>query len=262
MDTITAPNTNPTLSVVIATLGGDWLQKTIDGLLSGSLVPAEILICIPSGHAHKVEHLTNKIVKVVATQVKGQVKQRAVGFTKTANDLVLQLDDDILLEQDTLYKLMQWLLQLGKGNVIGPVYYGKNSGICIHTIKTGPGGIIKNLFDSIVCAAKWGTKKIGTVTAIGINYGVDDKLVKQELVRTEWLPGGCVLSYREDLVVDDFFPFEGKAYCEDVIHSYFRRIKGTQLWVASGIKVYIEEPEPEFSRNAVKKSDQYQALLS
>lgn len=243
----------PRLSVVIATLGGEWLRKTIDSLASGTLVPAEILICIPQEHSVKVEHLANSSVRVIATEVKGQVRQRAIGFTKAANEIVLQLDDDILLEKDALHKMVQYLLELGKGNALGPVYYGKTSGVCIHTIKTGFPGFIKNLFDSIVCAAKWGADKLGTVTAIGINYGVDDAQVKDELVSTQWLPGGCVLSYREDLVTEDFFPFDGKAYCEDVIHSYFRKIKGLELWVARGVKVYIDEPEPEFSKNAVLK---------
>lgn len=253
MNTSSSIETNTGLSVVIATLGGAWLQKTIDSLLSGSKVPEEILICIPEGHAHNVESLASDVVKVIATEVKGQVKQRAYGFTKVSQPLVLQLDDDILLEKDALQNMVHHLLRLGKGNVIGPVYYGQKSNRCIHALQTGFSALPKNLFDCLICAAPWGTKKMGVVTSIGLNYGVDDHFCKEEFKRTEWIPGGCVLSFKEDLVLQDFFPFTGKAYCEDIYHSFFRTQAGTRLWVAPRIKVFIEEPEPEFSKNAVEK---------
>jgi len=253
MNTSPAENDHYRLSIVIATLGGAWIGKTIDSLVNGSVVPGEILLCIPKEHAHKIEHLTDQIVKIIATDVKGQVKQRAIGFSKAGFELVLQLDDDILLEKDTISKLMQYILKLGKGNVIGPIYYGQHTNKCIHELKTGASALSKNLFNSIICAAPWGIKKMGVVTALGINYGIDDHFCSTELVKTQWLPGGCVLSFREDLVLNDFFPFPGKAYCEDVIHSYFRSAAKKTSWVSTGLRVYIDEPEPEFSREAVEK---------
>ena len=240
----------PGLSVVIATLGDPWVQKTIDSLMQGSMVPDEILICIPDEREPRVASLANDIVKIVLTGVKGQVKQRAVGFQRSAYPLVLQLDDDILLEKDTIRNLVNHIRQLGKGNVIAPAYYGKQSGKCIHELQNG---FFKNLFDVVVCAANWGEKKMGTVTAIGINYGIDDSLCKMELVQTQWLSGGCVLSFSEDLVTDNFFPFEGKAYCEDVYHSYYRSVAGIKMWVAAKEKVFIDQPELEFSKAAVEK---------
>jgi glycosyltransferase involved in cell wall biosynthesis len=238
------------LSVVIATLGGESLKDTIASLLNGSKVPDEILICIPADHAKKAEVLTSGIVKVIATEVKGQVKQRAQGFDTAVYPLVLQLDDDILLGKEVIEKLASQVLQLGKGNVIGPIYYGKKTGLCIHKLQNG---VVKNLFDSIICAAGWGKNKMGTVSAIGINYGVDDSLCKAELMQSQWLPGGCVLSFKEDLVRGNFFPFEGKAYCEDVYHSYYRSLANTNMWVSCKTKVVIDEPIPELSKQAVEK---------
>ena len=241
---------NTSLSVVIATLGGDCLQQTIQSLISGSVVPDEILICIPDTHAHNAISLSSDIVKVIATEVKGQVKQRAYGFTKVNYPLVLQLDDDILLEKDTLKDMVTHLSNLGKGNVLAPVYYGQNSGLCIHSLQNG---FTKNLFDYFICAAPWGVNKMGVVSKIGLNYGVDDKYCNETLKTCEWVPGGCVLSFREDLVLQDFFPFTGKAYCEDIYHSFYRKQAGTKLWIVPSIKVFIEEPEPEFSPAAVEK---------
>lgn len=241
------------LSVVIATLGGAWLSKTIDSLMSGSVTPDEILICIPDAYAAHAAHLASAVVKVVPTEVKGQVRQRAYGFTQVKYDWVLQLDDDILLEHDTLANLIAQLQQLGPKNVVSPVYYAIGSRTCIHTLATGYRAFWKNLFDCVICAAPWGKAKMGVVTRIGINYGVDDRFCENELKQTDWVPGGCVLSYREELIQTDFFPFEGKAYCEDLYHSFYRRKAGVRLWVAPRIKVYIDQPEWEFSPNAVEK---------
>ena len=241
------------LSVVIATLGGAWLKNTIETLMAGSTVPDEILICIPESHAYKAETFRSDVVKIIATEVKGQVRQRAYGFTQVKFPIVLQLDDDILLEKDTVSNMVQYLLQLGKGNVIGPVYYGLQSKKCIHALQTGFAAIPKNIFDWLICGAPWGLKKMGIVSCIGLNYGVDDQYCKETLKQTDWLPGGCVFSFKEDLILENFFPFTGKAYCEDVYHSFFRKQAGTKSWVATLHKVFIEVPEPEFSKNAVEK---------
>ena len=242
--------TDSSLSVVIATLGGECLSKTIDTLMNGTKVPDEILICIPADHAHKAEHLASAVVKVVATEVKGQVKQRAFGFTQVKKSLVLQSDDDLLFEKDTVQNLCNYLLQIGRGNAIAPVYYGQTTKRCIHELQAG---FFKNIFDTVICGAPWGVKKMGVVTKLGLNYGVDDAYCTQELFQTQWLPGGCVLSFREELITKDFFPFTGKAYCEDIFHSYYRAQAGIISWVAKEIRVYIEEPVPEFNKAAVDK---------
>ena len=75
-------NSSKDVSVVIATLGGDFLQETIAALMNGSLPPAEILICIPTEHAYKTQHLATDVVKILAIDIRGQVKQRAYGFTR------------------------------------------------------------------------------------------------------------------------------------------------------------------------------------
>ncbi len=241
------------LSVVIATLGGAWLEHTIASLMESSVAPDEILICIPESHVQHVRSLESDVVKIIATEVKGQVKQRAYGFTRVTFPLVMQLDDDILLEKDAILHMVYFLQQLGSRNVIGPIYFSSQSRQCIHALKTGLSAIPKNLFDWLICAAPWGIKKMGIVSAIGLNYGVDDQYCTDPLKQTDWLPGGCVLSFKDDLILEDFFPFTGKAYCEDVYHSFFRKQAGTKSWVATRVKVFIEKPEPEFSKLAVEK---------
>ncbi len=246
-------NYTPGLSVVIATLGGDCLELTIKSILSGTKIPEEILICIPSGYEDSVSYLKSGKVIIIVTDKMGQVNQRTTGFQKASYDFVLQLDDDIILEKDTIKSLTEMLLQLGPGNAIGPLYYDSQTQKCIHKIPTGTAGFFKNNFDCIFCAAPWGIRKMGKVTSIGINYGIDDLYCTTNPVKTEWLPGGCVLSYHKDLILQAFFPFEGKAYCEDIYHSYYRSIAKIKSWVNTEVKVFIEEPKPAFEITTVKK---------
>lgn len=90
------------LSVVIATLGGGSLKKTIEHLNAGSVVPFEILICIPMENSAKVDDLFFDNVRVIKTACSGQVSQRSVGFKRSTGRFVLQLDDDMFVEKKCL----------------------------------------------------------------------------------------------------------------------------------------------------------------
>lgn len=240
--------------MVIATLGGDSLRDTVSSMMRGTLVPDEMLICIPELFAERVSQLADDIVTIVPTHVKGQVKQRAIGFKMASGELVMQLDDDVLFENDGIEKLVHHLLRLGKGHVIGPVYYGMQTKQCIHHMETGMAALPKNLFDWLFCAAPWGVQKMGKVTSIGINYGVDDAKCTTDLELVEWLPGACALCFREDLVLDDYFPFEGKAYCEDIFLSYYRSQAKLKSWVVTKTKIFTVETPPDYSIETVTKT--------
>jgi hypothetical protein len=83
------------ITVVIATLGGDSLASTIQSLNSGTIVPAEILVCVPVENVSKVAYLQGGTTSFVKTDFRGQVAQRIAGFRRASNELVMQLDDDL-----------------------------------------------------------------------------------------------------------------------------------------------------------------------
>lgn len=247
------------VSVVIATLGGDSLKSTIESLNSGSLIPNEILICIPKQYSYRVEHLIYPNLIVVKTDCTGQVAQRAVGLRSVISNMTLQLDDDILFETDTLKILVEKLASLGIGNVLSPIFYNLKKDRCLHEHKIGLSGFVNNFWHFLFCGAQWGIKRMGTVTKVGLNYGVDDKYLKVNFIETEWLPGGCVLSFSEDLITHDFFPFTGKAFSEDLIHSYFRSQKGLRHWVTRCTKCFTEAvaPNSESDYEGINKARRY-----
>ena len=40
-----------------------------------------------------------------------------------------------------------------------------------------------------------------------------------------------MICHREDLVTEDYYPFAGKAFCEDLVHSVLWKKQGTRLWM-------------------------------
>tara|TARA_B100001540_G_C15571187_1_gene535018 strand:- start:361 stop:750 length:390 start_codon:yes stop_codon:yes gene_type:complete len=83
---------------------------------------------------------------------------------------------------------------------------------------------------------------MGTVSHIGTNYGVDPNFMFNDIFISEWLPGGCVLHYKKNLIFKNYYPFEGKAYSEDLIHSFFLRNNKIKLLITKKSKCYTEQP--------------------
>ena len=222
----------PDISIVIPTLGGDCLRDTIKTINSGTLIPKEILVCIPSSHGSSVDFLKSIAnVQIVLTLEKGQVFQRSEGFKLATSEIVIQLDDDIQLEANAIRLLIEELLLLGPGNVVGPLLVDRGSLNPMHKIKEGLAGFIDNLFFTLVCGAKWGKERMGTITAAGIGFGVAPLSFDPKVIQCDWLPGGCVVSYRKELIFHNFYPFSGKAFYEDFIHSHLRSKNNKKHWV-------------------------------
>jgi len=83
------------VSIVIPTLGGEGLSKTISLINNDIIKPFEIIICIPNEYANNINFTIASNVLVVYTEKKGQVYQRSLGFSQAKSQYVLQLDDDL-----------------------------------------------------------------------------------------------------------------------------------------------------------------------
>jgi hypothetical protein len=217
---------------------------------SGSVRPTEILICIPEEDAHRVATLSVDNVRIVPTKVRGQVAQRAEGFRQAACPVVMQLDDDILLAKDAIEALLLSLLALGRGHVVGVVFYNSVTDEPLSKIDTGLRGFVINLYETAVRGLPWGKRRMGALSTIGGCGSVDPRCCDEAVVTTAWLPGGCSISFREDLILDAFFPFRGKAYSEDILHSSLRARNGMTHHVALAARATILPPERGVTRDS------------
>ena len=224
------------LSVIIPSLGGD-LIAVLDALNSGSLVPNEIIICLPNA-SHYVIHLDEyKNTQVIYSDKYSQVYQRICGFKAANNDFILQLDDDIVLEHDCIEVMLGAMKESKKEVAISPYWLNieDNKPFC-------PGkknGFIMTLYYWLLNGAKGfvpgGISLAGTEFCINLN----DINASEKIINVEWQSGGCVLHKKENLILDNYYQFTGKAYSEDLFHSYFLKEKGVTLIAVLDAVAYV-----------------------
>jgi GT2 family glycosyltransferase len=199
--------------------------------MSSSIVPQKILIVIPEERVLSLPNLDYKSVEVLATKFRGQVQQRIAGFSKSQTDFVMQLDDDIELAYDCIEILIGGMqICIGKVALAPALRYKKDKTSAF--LRKKP-----NLYYWIMNGSRG--YQAGSVYLSGNPEGVDfDE--ECNLIESQWLYGGCVLHRKSDLVLENFFPFKGKAYCEDLIHSAALRKKGIKLFFMPKANAYFE----------------------
>jgi hypothetical protein len=217
------------VSVVIATLGNSELLETINILNANSLRPNEILICIPRAYYQNLPKELSDNVRIIQTESMGQVLQRIAGFKEATNDLVLQMDDDIHLSKQALETLVCAINSQMNSSCVSPVLINRNNGSLIYKHVRSNSSWTK-IFYWIISGSS--DPKQGSILSCGEGYGYESLRITPTLMAVEWLAGGCVLHNKNNLIVDNYFPFIGKAYCEDLIHSHLLRQKGINLYIA------------------------------
>ena len=241
------------LSVVIATLGGVPLKKTIRALQNSSIKPIEILICIPNS-SELIENIDlSENIKIIKTKKKGQVFQRLTGFLAAIGDLVLQIDDDVFLERDTIEKLVNCIESSGNKVAIAPSIFkeGSNQSVFIGNRNTFTARVSDWVMNGV------SGYKPGVISLSGVGLGLDFNDKTQDKTETEWVPGGCILHRSQNLITKDYYPFSGKAYSEDLMHSILLRDNGVKLYVCNNAIAYIETtPYPD---SFIELYRQYQA---
>lgn len=228
------------VSVVIATLGGPTLMRTIDCLNESGPRPAEIIVCVPDEEWGNRSDCIAPNVAVHRLPFRGQVRQRAAGFLAATSPYVLQLDDDLLLTGRALESLLQALLGLAPLSVVAPVFVRSGSGVGFARVRKGTMGLLASITATLLRGAAWSDRRMGTISRVGHNYGVNPNEMTEKLMVVEWLPGGCILHRRENLIFEDFYPYAGKAYAEDLLHSFLLSEKGIRFWVVKGAQCQIE----------------------
>jgi glycosyltransferase involved in cell wall biosynthesis len=229
-----------TITVVIPTLGGDCLNSTLNALNHGSVMPDIIFICIPEEFAVKVVDYSWPNVQIIKTKEKGQVQQRAFGIAKANTQYVIQLDDDIIVDSLCLETLLNTAVRLGNNVAISPSFINTKTANSLYRINTT--SKLKKLYFWILNAKKG--YQPGTLTLAGTGFGIDYEKTDATEVEVEWLPGGCVLHHRDNLITDNYYPFPGKAYGEDFFFSILAREKGIKLYVSTKATCLVEPVTP------------------
>ena len=225
------------VSVVIATLGGPTLRGTIETLNQGSVVPDEILICIPQQEAPRVDDHRYPNVRVIVTSVRGQVAQRALGFREAKNDFVMQLDDDMSVSSTCVAQLVEACGKTDQRVAVAPALLDQNTGASVYKRPLKAGFISAVYFWLMNGSAGYVE---GQLDKSGSAVGIDTDLSSDAVQSVGWLAGGCVMHRRENLVLENYWPLTGKAYYEDVVHSCILNKMGVHLLVDPRAKCSLE----------------------
>lgn len=224
------------ISVVIPTLGGESLSATIEQLNLGTLIPSEILICIPEAEAFRAKDLPFHNVTVIKTPFRGQVAQRIAGFQKAQGEFVLQLDDDMLLDKQCLEHLLNALAGGDEKAVVAPSMLSNLSRESPYQKPSN--SLMLNLYYWLL-NGKYGYRP-GSITQAGTNVGIDLTTSEKNIIEVEWVAGGCLLHRKENLILENFYPFRGKAYSEDLFHSYYLKQKDIKLFICASAYCFLD----------------------
>ena len=109
------------LSIVIPSLGGDDLERTLNTLTKYKYQPNEIIVSIPKGYQLDLSHLNINNLFIINSSSKGQVNQRIEGFKRATGKYVLQMDDDIRVNKKTIKGLYDHISSCKKDLAISPI---------------------------------------------------------------------------------------------------------------------------------------------
>ncbi len=228
------------ISVVIATLGGPTLKATVEALNRSTIVPGEILVCMPTDEAARGLGFSFPNVRVVQTRSRGQVAQRLEGFRQVNNDLVMQLDDDMTVDSNCIEYLSGALQDLPNA-AVAPALIDSGTNRSVYRVDHGT-GMLRRTFDWLMNGTD-GYKE-GCIQRSGSPVGIVLDENDTDRRQVEWLAGGCVMHHRSNLILQNYFPFAGKAHCEDIIHSHWLVVNGVRLLVDPRARCSLEVVSP------------------
>ena len=165
--------------------------------------------------------------------------QRIKGFKLAKEKNVLQLDDDILIDASSINILMKNMYGINCQKAISPVYKDFNKNYLNEKKKN----FISQMHLFIMYLLFGSIKKINSIGNISnalINYGFGRQINGIKNIEVEWLLGACVIHKKKNLILENFYPYEGKSYCEDLLHSIELRKKSIKLFITNSAYVYCK----------------------
>ena len=232
------------ISVVIPTLGNENLKLTLDSIVNSSIAILEVIIVIPHNYCINFDltEFSSLNIVILTTDKGGQVFQRSEGFKIAKGDFVLQLDDDIEFNENFIEGIVNTLISLPNKSSVSPLLTNRLN----NSVYRGTFTILSRLFYALIYFDF--LLKEGTINSFGKSIGV---ISINKILKVDWLPGGCVLHRKENLILNNYFPFKSKAFMEDLYHSYYLKANGISLYVDSTLNAIIVEPKEELNSKRI-----------
>tara|TARA_B110000046_G_scaffold47646_1_gene52695 strand:- start:1287 stop:2147 length:861 start_codon:yes stop_codon:yes gene_type:complete len=235
-------SSNHNISVVIPSIGTRDLTQTIKFINSSSIKIDEIIISVPNDIEIELFQKFSNII-IHKSKYKGQVAQRIEGFKIAKNKFIVQMDDDIILEKNCL-EIMRNFIKNNHQIAISAHFHNIISKKSIYSKVDNRS--FSNFFslselNYFYNKIKMGNKSYlnGDISISGFETYPNFQNHKEPFV-SGCIPGGCVMHLRKNLILSNFFPFQGKAYCEDLFHSIALKQNNIKLYYHPDAKVFLE----------------------
>ena len=240
------------ISVVIPSIGNRNLIPTLRSINESSINVDEIIISIPCQVDINVDKFKKfKNIIVFNSKVKGQVAQRIEGFKIAKNDCVVQMDDDIILEKKCI-EIMQDFLKNNHNSAVSAHFHDIISKKSIYS-KVDNRSFSNSFFlselnyftnkfrNKIYNKIKMGnnSNQNGDISISGFETYPNFQEHSEPFI-SGWIPGGCIMHLKKNLVLSNFFPYSGKAYCEDLFHSIALKKNKIKLYYHTNAKAFLE----------------------
>ena len=231
-------NNSNTVSIVIPTIGRENLKLTLNSIRLSNKEVQEVILVIPKkfDFYFELSDYEDLNLIILKTEKSGQVYQRVEGFKIATADFILQLDDDIEFDNNLICNLVNRIQILPEKSSIAPLL----TNIRGESVYRKSFTKISRLFYALFYFDFF--LKEGSINHFGKSIGIK---TKNRIFEVDWLPGGCVIHKRSNLILEDYFPFQTKAFMEDLFHSYYLKRKGINLYLDSHVSANIIEPEDE-----------------
>ena len=214
------------LTIVIPSLLSNINERWIDQVNKFNQQKINVIISIPPNliKTNKFINKFDKGILIITSDKKGQVNQRQYGYQFVKTEYLMHMDDDIFISIKNLTILLNQFESLPRKSSIAPRLIMKDDNkkepflekyinlFLYGDAKPKPGSISKSTFD------------------IPPNLPLNSsKLIES----VDWIPGGISIIRKEHIIKDQYFNFEGKAYCEDLIHSYLLKNNGVKFFISN-----------------------------
>lgn len=200
-----------------------WVNQ-INNYISNGL---RVVICIPPDYEE--ENIYDKGILdgafVVVSDIKGQVNQRYYAYRFCSTPLILHMDDDIYIDLADIGILLDQYQMLPINSCIAPRLYSS------FPVKTT--NKIVRIVKNIIYYSQFHDPSPGSVSKSSFPIPINQISLtySQKPVLVDWLPGGILLLRRSDIINYRYYKYKGKAYCEDLIHSFLLNQNGIKLYL-------------------------------
>ena len=232
---------NNKISIVCASHKGKGrLPNLISSINNNSVKPFEIILCVTDLNDTELindELINNLNIKVILSKKLDQSYQRQLAIKHTKCDLILQLDDDLILDKDTIKTFIDHFKDDDKKKIVSAVVLLPNNELQSYRWNNL---FNKNPIFKFIILLLNGFKKVNSMSILKsgriaplLFFNDNNKIIYE----AEWL-NSCIL-YRKEALKDAKYLFsdKSKSYFEDVFFSHSLYKKNYLLIVDSNIIV-------------------------